>query len=163
VLRQLRESGSIVDKAVEGARAAHTAGRVAFVDSILLTSKFAKVTGVLGIVGGAYDMANPDHDGWRGVGDRGAGFLSAAGSSAALLATVGAIAPLGPVGAGIVAGALIVSAVWVGTNYVVDHWDDIKHGTATAARWVEDKTADAGRWAGGQAAKAWKGVKGLFS
>lgn len=145
----------------------------AFVDTVKLTSKFAKVTGVLAIVGGAADLANPSHDGWRGIGDRVSGAISAGAGTTALAATFSTAAFLGPVGAGIVAGALVVTAVWTAGNFVYDHWDGITGGTAKASHWVgdkvsdtggwaSDKASDAGRWAEDRASDAWNGVTGLF-
>lgn len=50
-----------------------------------LLSAFGRCAGPLlaplGIVGGIHDMFSPDHEGWRGVGDRFAGGLGVVGAA----------------------------------------------------------------------------------
>lgn len=161
VLRQFFEAEEIVDEYKQAALAADGAlstTRNTLVESVKLTTKFAKVAGVLGVIGGGYDLVNPSHEGWRGAGDRAAGAAAVAGGGATLLAAAGLIAPLGPVGAGVAAALLLGSAAWTLGNYVADHWDDIKHGVSVAAHWVGEKAEQAWKGATSEVAEEWNGT-----
>ncbi|MGP0224544.1 MULTISPECIES: hypothetical protein [unclassified Paenarthrobacter] len=122
-------------------------------------SKFSKglriagaLAAPLNIVGGISDMINPEHDGWRGTGDRIAGGLSVVGGvGSIMLMTAGGAALLGPIGAPIVIGAGIVAGAWALGNLVADNWDSITNFArnpgsyiADGAREVADFTKDVG-------------------
>lgn len=148
VLRQFFEAEEVISRARAGADAADAAmaGRVSRLsNAVLLTSKFAKFTGVLSVISGAYDIVNPSHDGWRGWGDRAAGALAVGGGGAMLLATAGLIT-LGPVGAAIALGAVVVAGVWTLGNLIYDNWDTITGALDTAwdasTDWVGDRWDD---------------------
>jgi len=148
------------DDAQRATEAATTA-RAAFLDTVRLTSKFAKACAVIGVVGGAYDLVDPQHDGWRGAGDRvmGGAAVLAGGAQLAMMA---GLLTLGPVGAGIVAGALIVTAAWTVGNLVWDHREQIGHALETAGNWVGDQAGKAVDGAKKVGSKIASGIKGLF-
>ena len=155
---------SYADDASRAGRAAVDA-RQALIDSLRVGGKFAKALAVVGVVSGAYDMINPQHDGWRGGTDRVMGGVAVVAGGAQLLAAAGLIA-LGPVGAGIVAGALIATAAWAVGNLVWDHREQIGHALETAGNWVGDQAGKA--WSGAKdgvkkiGSKIASGLKGLF-
>jgi hypothetical protein len=133
---------------VSAARASTTASRdalaaskVTFVDTVKLTSKLARVTGALAFAGGVNDALDPPHDGARGLADRGFGVTAAVAGGAAL------VVALSPAWAGVVAGALVISAGWTVGSFVYDHRE-----------WMGDRLSDVGKGAG----KAWHAVTGLF-
>ncbi|NQD89109.1 hypothetical protein HP499_15080, partial [Paenarthrobacter sp. CM16] len=109
-------------------------------------SKFSKglrVAGALAaplnIVGGISDMINPQHDGWRGTGDRIAGGLSVVGGvGSIMLMTAGGAALLGPIGAPIVIGAGIVAGAWALGNLVADNWDSISNFARNPGSYIAD-------------------------
>ncbi|MEJ1114724.1 hypothetical protein WBN73_08685 [Paenarthrobacter sp. CCNWLY172] len=109
-------------------------------------SKFSKglrVAGALAaplnIVGGISDMINPEHDGWRGTGDRVAGGLSVVGGvGSIMLMTAGGAALLGPIGAPIVIGAGIVAGAWALGNLVADNWDSISNFARNPGSYIAD-------------------------
>ncbi|MET3903887.1 hypothetical protein [Paenarthrobacter sp. 4246] len=109
-------------------------------------SKFSKglrVAGALAaplnIVGGISDMINPQHDGWRGTGDRVAGGLSVVGGvGSIMLMTAGGAALLGPIGAPIVIGAGIVAGAWALGNLVADNWDSISNFARNPGSYIAD-------------------------
>lgn len=123
-------------------------------DMLNATSKFSKFMRFAGpamapiaIIGGIHDIVDPDHTGWRGVGDRIGGGLSVISGGGTLLMAAGL---LGPVGAGIVVGAGLVAGAWALGNFVYDHWDDI-------SGFVSDT------WEGAQdvASEVWEGAQDL--
>lgn len=114
------------------------------------TSKFTKwsrfagpLLAPLGIAGGIHDIFSPDHEGWRGVGDRIAGGVGALASGGTLLLAAGA---LGPVGAAVVVGAGLAAGAWALGNYVYDNWDNITEWTSNAWDATTDFAGDA--WEG---------------
>ncbi len=150
VLRQFFEAEEVISKARAGSEAADAAmaGRLSRLSQgVMLTSKFAKFTGVLSVVSGAYDIVNPSHEGWRGYGDRAAGALAVGGGGAAILATAGLIT-LGPIGGAIAVGAMAVAGVWTLGNLVYDNWDNITGAVSDATDWCGDRLNDAKDWAG---------------
>lgn len=109
-----------------------------------LISAFSRFAGPLlapiGIIGGIHDMFNPEHDGWRGVGDRIAGGLGVVGAAGSILIAVGAVA--NPVGVAVLVGAGVIAGGWALGNMVAD------------SAWGKA----AGKWVGETAGKAWNGV-----
>jgi hypothetical protein len=147
-----RQNISAVKAAGLAANVAQETAELRFVETVKLTSKFAKFTGVLAIASGVQDIVSPDpnHHGWRSGADRLAGVVSATAGTAALTATLSTVAFLGPAGAAIIAGALLATAAWTLGNLVYDH-----------RKWIGHKLSDAGGWAGDRASDAWRSVKGL--
>lgn len=104
------------------------------------------------ILGGIKDMSNPEHEGWRGVGDRIAGGLSVAGGLGSLAMAAGLLT--GPVGIGILVGVGVVAGGWALGNMIADsEW-----GKATG-RWISDTASDAWDGAKNVASDAWEGTK----
>ncbi|OFI39073.1 hypothetical protein BIU82_15625 [Arthrobacter sp. SW1] len=109
-------------------------------------SKFSKglriagaLAAPLNIVGGISDIINPQHDGWRGTGDRIAGGLSVvSGVGSIMLMTAGGAALLGPIGAPIVIGAGLVAGAWALGNLVADNWDSIKNFARNPGSYIAD-------------------------
>ena len=151
---------SVADDARRATEAA-TSARTAFLDSVKLTSKFAKACAVVGVVSGAWDVVDPPHEGWRGAGDRVMGGVAVVAGGAQLLAMAGLLT-LGPVGAGIVAGALIVTAAWTVGNLIWDHREQIGDALETAGRWVGDQAGKAVEGVKNVGSKIASGIKGLF-
>ena len=81
-------------------------------------------------------MIAPSHPGARGWGDRAAGLAGAAGAATLLLTSAGLIA-LGPVGAAVAVGGLVVASAWQLGNLVYDHRKEIGDGLATAWHGIE--------------------------
>ncbi len=163
-LRAWMQAQEVVSRFADDAQRATeaaTTARAAFLDSVRVTSKLAKVCAVIGVVGGAYDVVNPQHDGWRGAADRVMGGVAVLAGGAQLAAMAGLLT-LGPVGAGIVAGALIVTAAWTVGNLVWDHREQIGHAMETAGKWVADQAGRAVDGAKKVGSKIASGIKGLF-
>ncbi len=139
-LDQLRNGGKITDVITD--LKANIPYSQAFQDA----SKFSKglrVAGALAaplnIVGGISDMVNPEHDGWRGTGDRVAGGLSVVGGvGSIMLMTAGGAAMLGPIGAPIVVGAGLVAAGWAVGNLIADNWDSISNFARNPGSYIAD-------------------------
>lgn len=149
--RDIKDAQRVAD----GAKAVAQSRYLAFYKAIVPASRFSKGLAVAGIVGGGYDLvANP-------LGETGArrgvsvtmDIVGIGASGTAMAAAAGALT-LGPVGVGVVAGALVVTAAWGAGTYVYDHWDGIKQGASTAAHWVGDTTKNAAKSVG-------KGMKNL--
>ncbi|MFJ4172264.1 hypothetical protein ACIPY3_22360 [Paenarthrobacter sp. NPDC089714] len=129
-------------------------------------SKFSKglrVAGALAaplnIVGGISDMINPEHDGWRGTGDRVAGGLSVVGGvGSIMLMTAGGAAMLGPIGAPIVIGAGIVAGAWALGNLVADNWDSITNFARNPGSYIADGAREVGNFAKDVGSKVADGV-----
>lgn len=129
-------------------------------------SKFSKglrVAGALAaplnIVGGISDMINPEHDGWRGTGDRVAGGLSVVGGvGSIMLMTAGGAALLGPIGAPIVIGAGIVAGAWALGNLVADNWDSISNFARNPGSYIADGAREVGNFAKDVGSKVADGV-----
>ncbi|MFE4195827.1 hypothetical protein ACFRJ9_08175 [Paenarthrobacter sp. NPDC056912] len=129
-------------------------------------SKFSKglrVAGALAaplnIVGGISDMINPEHDGWRGTGDRVAGGLSVVGGvGSIMLMTAGGAALLGPIGAPIVIGAGIVAGAWALGNLVADNWDSISNFARNPGSYIADGAKEVGNFAKDVGSKVADGV-----
>lgn len=106
-----------------------------------LLSAFGRFAGPLlapvGIIGGIHDIVSPDHDGWRGVGDRIAGGLGVVGAAGSILIAVGAVA--NPVGIAVLVGVGVVAGGWALGNMIAD------------SSWGKA----AGKWVGEKASKAW--------
>lgn len=129
-------------------------------------SKFSKglrVAGALAaplnIVGGISDMINPEHDGWRGTGDRVAGGLSVVGGvGSIMLMTAGGAALLGPIGAPIVIGAGIVAGAWALGNLVADNWDSISNFARNPGSYIADGAKEVAGFAKDVGSKVADGV-----
>lgn len=129
-------------------------------------SKFSKglrVAGALAaplnIVGGISDMINPQHDGWRGTGDRIAGGLSVVGGvGSIMLMTAGGAALLGPIGAPIVIGAGIVAGAWALGNLVADNWDSISNFARNPGSYIADGAKEVAGFAKDVGSKVADGV-----
>ncbi|WOH18855.1 hypothetical protein IRJ34_00570 [Paenarthrobacter sp. GOM3] len=129
-------------------------------------SKFSKglrVAGALAaplnIVGGISDMINPEHDGWRGTGDRVAGGLSVVGGvGSIMLMTAGGAALLGPIGAPIVIGAGIVAGAWALGNLVADNWDSISNFARNPGSYLADGAKEVAGFAKDVGSKVADGV-----
>ncbi len=129
-------------------------------------SKFSKglrVAGALAaplnIVGGISDMINPQHDGWRGTGDRVAGGLSVVGGvGSIMLMTAGGAALLGPIGAPIVIGAGIVAGAWALGNLVADNWDSISNFARNPGSYIADGAKEVAGFAKDVGSKVADGV-----
>lgn len=118
--------------------------------------------GLFSIYSGISDMINPPHDGWRGAGDRVAGFLGAVGGAGSLAVMLGAGAALGPVGLGIVAGAGAVAALWTAGNAIYDNWDSITGAVSDFGGAVSDFASDAGDAISGAVDGVGDFIGGLF-
>lgn len=133
-----------------------------FLEETSKITKFSRFAGPLlaplGIYGGIHDMINPEHEGWRGAGDRAAGGLGVVASGGTLLLAAGM---LGPVGAGIVVGAGLVAGAWALGNYVYDNWDGITEWTSNAWDATTDFVGDAYEGATDLAGDAWEGATDL--
>lgn len=106
----------------------------------------------LSIFGGVSDMINPEHEGWRGVGDRIAGGLGVVGGVGSLALAAGLLT--NPVGIGILVGAGVVAGGWALGNMIADsEW-----GKA-AGRWIGNTASDAWKGAADVASNAWEGTK----
>jgi uncharacterized protein YukE len=106
----------------------------------------------LSIFTGISDMVNPEHGGWRGVGDQVAGGLGVLGGVGSIAMAAGLLA--NPVGIGIVVGAGLVAGGWALGNMIADsEWGK------DAGRWISDTASDA--WDGTKniASDAWDGAK----
>ncbi len=133
-----------------------------FLDETSKFTKWSRLAGPLlaplGIYGGIHDMFNPEHDGWRGGGDRVAGGLGVVASGGTLLMAAGL---LGPVGVGIVVGAGLVAGAWALGNYVYDNWDNITEWTSNAWDATTDFVGDAWDGATDVAGDVWEGANDL--
>jgi len=129
-------------------------------------SKFSKglriagaLAAPLNIVGGISDMINPEHDGWRGTGDRVAGGLSVVGGvGSIMLMTAGGAALLGPIGAPIVIGAGIVAGAWALGNLVADNWDSISNFARNPGSYIADGAKEVAGFAKDVGSKVSDGV-----
>ncbi|GAA2863844.1 hypothetical protein [Paenarthrobacter ilicis] len=129
-------------------------------------SKFSKglriagaLAAPLNIVGGISDMINPQHDGWRGTGDRVAGGLSVVGGvGSIMLMTAGGAAMLGPIGAPIVIGAGIVAGAWALGNLVADNWDSISNFARNPGSYIADGAKEVAGFAKDVGSKVADGV-----
>ncbi|MBT2514957.1 hypothetical protein J7E82_15845 [Arthrobacter sp. ISL-30] len=159
-LDSLRNGGKITD--VISDLKANIPYSQAFQDA----SKFSKglrVAGALAaplnIVGGISDMISPEHDGWRGTGDRVAGGLSVVGGvGSIMLMTAGGAAMLGPIGAPIVVGAGLVAAGWALGNLVADNWDSISNFARNPGSYLADGAREVGNFAKDVGSKVADGV-----
>lgn len=144
-----------------------------FFDNFLtkaVSNKFGPAAGKflgkgLGAVGGLYsiydgfkDMFNPDHEGWRGWGDRIAGGLNVVSGAGMVTIALGGAALLGPVGVGVVLTAGAVAAVWQLGNAIADNWDTIKDYGGRAINAVTDFAKDAGNAVINTAKAGWDAV-----
>ncbi|GAB3536807.1 hypothetical protein GCM10027403_18770 [Arthrobacter tecti] len=133
-----------------------------FLDEASKFTKWSRFAGPLlaplGIAGGIHDVFNPDHEGWRGVGDRVAGGVGAFASGGTLLLAAGA---LGPVGAAVVVGAGLAAGAWALGNYVYDNWDNITEWTSNAWDATTDFVGDTWDGATDIAGDAWEGATDL--
>ncbi|MGF4044411.1 hypothetical protein ACX800_18100 [Paenarthrobacter nitroguajacolicus] len=129
-------------------------------------SKFSKglriagaLAAPLNIVGGISDMINPEHEGWRGTGDRVAGGLSVVGGvGSIMLMTAGGAALLGPIGAPIVIGAGIVAGAWALGNLVADNWDSISNFARNPGSYIADGAKEVAGFAKDVGSKVADGV-----
>lgn len=130
-----------------------------FVDEASKLTKWLRFAGPLlaplGVVSGIHDVFNPDHEGWRGVGDRLAGGAGAFASGGTLLLAAGA---LGPVGAAVVVGVGLAAGAWALGNYVYDNWDNITEWTSNAWDATNDLAGNAWEGAGNLADSVSEGV-----
>lgn len=116
------------------------------------------IGGVFSVVGGVQDMISPQHDGWRGWGDRIAGGLSVVSGAGTIALALGAGAALGPVGIGVVVGAGLVAGAWTLGNMIYDNREAIGSAVSGAWNWAGDRLSDA---ADGVAAAASSVVGGI--
>jgi hypothetical protein len=86
---------------------------------------FNGIAGPIGIISGINSMFNPEHEGWRGWGDRIAGGLSVASGIGGTIAAFGGAALLGPVLGPALAVAGIAAGAWTLGNLIYDNWDSI--------------------------------------
>lgn len=106
----------------------------------------------LSIFTGIKDMVDPEHNGWRGVGDQVAGGLSVLGGVGSIAIAAGLLA--NPVGIGIVVGAGLVAGGWALGNMIADsEWGK------DAGRWISDTASDAWNGTKNIANDAWDGAK----
>lgn len=132
------------------------------------------LTGPLSIAGGIHDMISPEHEGWRGGGDRVAGGLSVVGGvGSIMLMTAGGAALLGPIGAPIVIAAGVAAGAWALGNLVADNWGSITNfaknpgkylvdGAKEVANFAKDAGSKVVNGAGDAAKSAGKFLKGIF-
>lgn len=126
-------------------------------------SKGLRIAGALAaplnIVGGISDMVNPQHEGWRGTGDRVAGGLSVVGGvGSIMLMTAGGAALLGPIGAPIVVAAGLVAGAWAVGNLVADNWDSISNFARNPGSYLADGAREVAAFANDVASKVKDGV-----
>ena len=131
-----------------------------FLGATKLVSKWGRFAGPalapFAIGGGIYDMFNPEHDGWRGTGDRIGGGLSVIAGGGSLLMAAGLLT--NPVGIGIVVGAGLVAGGWALGNMIADsEWGQ------AAGKWIGNTASDAWNGAKGLASDAWNGAKDAVS
>lgn len=159
-LDALRNGGKITDVITD------LKAGIPFSPAFLEASKFSqglRVAGALAaplnIVGGISDVVNPQHEGWRGTGDRIAGGLSvASGVGSVMLMTAGGAALLGPIGAPIIVGAGIVAGAWALGNLVADNWDSISNFARNPGSYLADGAGEVADFAQDTATKVTDGV-----
>lgn len=162
-LRAWMQAQEVVSRyADDAARASRTAAsaKQAFLDSVKLGGRLAKALAVVGVASGAYDLATPEHKGWRGVGDRAMGGIAVAAGGTQLAMWAGVLTLSGPVGPAVIGGALAATAAWTAGNFIWDHREQISHALETAGDWVGDRASDAGNWVGDRASDAAEGIAG---
>ena len=154
VLTNWRAGGTVLNEALDSLRnggkitdvIADLKANIPYSQAFQDATKFSKglriagaLAAPLNIVGGISDMVSPEHDGWRGAGDRVAGGLSVAGGvGSIMLMTAGGAAMLGPIGAPIVIGAGIVAGAWAVGNLVADNWDSISNFARNPGSYIAD-------------------------
>ena len=120
-----------------------------FMGATKLLAKWGRLAGPalapFAIAGGISDMFNPEHEGWRGTGDRIGGGLGVIAGGGSLLMAAGLLT--NPVGIGIVVTAGLVAGGWALGNMIAD------------SEWGQA----AGKWIGNTASDAWNGTKELAS
>ncbi|MFJ6537521.1 hypothetical protein ACIQH5_14980 [Paenarthrobacter sp. NPDC091711] len=174
VLTNWRAGGTVVRDAMTALRNGEKAtdvltdlkANIPYSQAFQDASKFSKglrVAGALAaplnIVGGISDMINPQHDGWRGTGDRVAGGLSVVGGvGSIMLMTAGGAALLGPIGAPIVIGAGIVAGAWALGNLVADNWDSISNFARNPGSYIADGAKEVAGFAKDVGSKVADGV-----
>jgi hypothetical protein len=156
--RDIRDARRVADAASTVAETRY----LTFYKSIVPVTRLSKGLAIAGIAGGAYDLfANPLNE--TGV-RRGVSVtmdVVGIGASGAALAASAGLLTLGPVGVGIIAGALVATAAWGAGTYIYDHWDGITKGVSTAGKWIGDKATDAAGAVADTAVKVGKKVKDL--
>ena len=159
-LDALRNGGKITDVITD------LKAGIPFSPAFLEASKFSQglrlagaLAAPLNIVGGISDVVDPQHDGWRGTGDRIAGGLSvASGVGSVMLMTAGGAALLGPIGAPIIVGAGIVAGAWALGNLVADNWDSISNFARNPGSYLADGAGEVADFAQDTATKVTDGV-----
>lgn len=117
------------------------------------------LAGPLNIVGGIHDIISPEHDGWRGGGDRVAGGLSVVGGvGSIMLMTAGGAAMLGPIGAPIVIAAGVVAGAWALGNLVADNWGSITNFAKNPGQYLSDGANEVKNFAKDAGSKVVNGV-----
>lgn len=116
------------------------------------------IGGVFAVVGGVQDMISPEHDGWRGWGDRIAGGLSVVSGAGTIALAFGAGAALGPVGIGVVVGAGLAAGGWTLGNMIYDNREAIGSAVSGAWNWAGDRLSDAARGVASVATSAVGGI-----
>ena len=159
-LDSLRNGGKITDVIAD--LKANIPYSQAFQDATKF-SKGLRIAGALAaplnIVGGISDIVNPQHEGWRGTGDRVAGGLSVVGGvGSIMLMTAGGAAMLGPIGAPIVIGAGIVAGAWALGNLVADNWDSISNFARNPGSYLADGAGEVADFAKDVGSKVADGV-----
>ena len=105
------------------------------------------------VIGDLKQVIDPSHPGARGWGDRAAGLVGAGGAATLLLTSAGLIA-LGPVGAAVAVGGLVVAGAWQLGSLIYDHRKEIGDALSSAWHGVEEAggvVVDAAEQLGGAA------------
>lgn len=159
----MKAGGAAAESAQAFIRSGMVDDAIGFMGKLGKFGKFAGgALGALGIYSGISDMINPPHDGWRGVGDRAAGFLGAVSGAGSLAVMLGAGAALGPVGLGIIAGAGAVSALWAAGNAIYDNREAIGQFFSDAGGAVKDFAKSAGEVVSGAVDGVKDFIGGIF-
>lgn len=144
-----REEISLLQYTKLFAEADKAAAASKWVDAAKATGKLGGTLAVLSVVANGTDLVdlimngNDGKSGWdtalRATGDV-AGLVSSGGGLLALTPVLS----LGPVGAGVLIGAGLVSAGIM----IYRNWDDITAGVSTAVEWTGDRVEDVVNWTG---------------
>ncbi|WP_309105998.1 hypothetical protein [Arthrobacter sp.] len=174
VLTNWRAGGTVLNEALDSLRSggkitdviADLKANIPYSQAFQDATKFSKglriagaLAAPLNIVGGISDMVNPQHEGWRGTGDRVAGGLSVVGGvGSIMLMTAGGAAMLGPIGAPIVVAAGVVAGAWALGNLVYDNWDSISNFARNPGSYIADGAGEVADFAKDVGSKVADGV-----
>lgn len=120
-----------------------------------ITRWMGPIGGIFAVAGGISDMVNPQHEGWRGVGDRIAGGLSVVGGAGVMALALGAGAALGPVGVAAIVGAGAIAGAWALGNLA---WDN-RESIAAGGRWLVDRAGEVAEGVASDFADAWGDIR----